>query len=172
MKTNTVLKRTLSTLMAFTLLITAVCGFTAINASAAENEDEIKIVRTISDENATAYIYENGYGTIEFHKTFTKENPLTKIDGVPLKEIIKFDNGGYISYLYSYTNVNPWIYDYGIYVYGHGLSGLFAEGHLSFYDKTGDVYDIILWANKYGGHTVDYNSDDPTVTKVNWWTTL
>ncbi len=170
MKTNIIFKRT-TMFMAFLMLITAVCGFTAINASAAENEDEVKIVRTISDENATAYIDEEGSGTIVFHKTFTKENPLRAIDGVKLSDIIKFDNGGYICYLYSYTNENPWIYDYGMYVWGHGPSGLFAEGHLRFYDETGDDYDIILWRNLYGGHTVDYNSDKPTMTKVTWWST-
>ena len=167
MTKNTVLKRTLTALMAFLMLITAVCGFSATKASAAE----AKIVKTISDENATAYIDEEGSGTIVFHKTFTKENPLRAIDGVKLSDIIKFDNGGYICYLYSYTNENPWIYDYGMYVWGHGPSGLFAEGHLRFYDETGDDYEIILWRNLYGGHTVDYNSEKPTIAKLEWYST-
>ncbi len=172
MTNNTVLKRTLTTLMAFTMLIITVCGFTATKASAAVDK---KLVQTISDENATAYIYEYPDGThggiIELHKTFTKENPLTKINGVKLSEIIKFEDGGFISQFYTYTNVNPWIYDYGVYVYGHGPSGFWAEGHMIFSDETGDDYSLILYLNKYGGHTVDYNSEKPTITKFEWFST-
>ncbi len=172
MTNNTVLKRTLTTLMAFTMLIITVCGFTATKASAAAVS---KLEQTISDENATAYIYECTDGThrgiIELHKTFTKENPLTKINGVKLSEIVKFENGGFISQFYTYTNVNPWIYDYGVYVYGHGPSGFWAEGHMIFSDETGDDYSLILYLNKYGGHTVDYNSEKPTITKFEWFST-
>lgn len=173
MTNNTVLKRSLTALMAFTMLIMAVCGFTGVKASAAT--DNKKLIRTISDQNATAYVYEypdgSQRGTIELHKTFTKENPLIKIDGVRLSEIVRFLDGGYISQFYTYTNENPWIYDYGIYVYGHGPSGFLTEGHLRFYDETGDEYNLILFLNQYSGHTVDYNSDKPTITKFTWWST-
>ena len=64
MTNNTVLKRTLTVFMAFTMLIMAVCGFTGLKASAAEP------VRVISDENATAYIYANGTGYLTLNRTF------------------------------------------------------------------------------------------------------
>ncbi len=171
MKANTVIKRTATMFMAFLMLITAVCSFTATKASA---EVAKKPLQTISDENATAYIYEYPDGSIgglvKLHKTFTKEDPLTKINGVRLSDIIKFEDGGFISQFYTYTNENPWIYDYGIYVYGHGPEGFFKEGHLQFFDETGDNYNIFLYLNKYSGHTVDYNSEKPTVTEFKWWT--
>ncbi len=172
MTNNTVLKRTLTALMAFTMLIMAVCGFTGVKASAAISTG--KLVRTVSDENATAYIYEYPDGSlgglIELHKTFTKENPLTKINGVRLSDIIKFEDGGFISEFYTYNNENPWVYDYGVYVYGHGPESFFSAGHLRFFDETGDEYNILLYLNQYSGHTVDYNSEKPTITEFKWWT--
>lgn len=171
MKTNTIFKRTATMFMAFTMLIMAVCGFTAINASAAENEDEIKIVRTISDENATAYIYENGYGTIELHKAFTKENPLTSIDGVPLKEIMQFDGGGYIDTFYITTNKIQIFYDYIMVVKGCGPSELMKLGQLHFFDESGDDYNMFIFLSSEREHLIQYNSDKPTITRINWWTT-
>lgn len=152
--------------MSFVMLITAVCGFTGVKASA----DEVKPVKTISDENATAYIYENGYGTIKLHKAFTKENPLTSIDGVPLKEIMKFDDGGYIDTFYITTNKIQIFYDYIIVVKGCGPSKTMKLGQLHFVDETADDYNMFIYLSSEREHLIQYNSDKPTITKIDWYT--
>ncbi len=165
MKTNSILKRGIMSLLAFTMLFTAMFGFSATKASAAQP------VRVISDAYATAYINENGSGYIELHKTFTKDDPLTSIDGVKLYDIIRFGENGFISQFYTYDNKDALLYDHGIYVYGHGPENFWRSGHLCFDDESVDEYNLQLWVNKYGSHTVDYNSDKPTITTISWWTT-
>ncbi len=161
MTNNTVLKRTLTSLMAILMLITALCGFTATKASAAT------VVKTISDENATAYIYASGAGYIELHRTFTLDDQLTEIDGVPLKEIIKFCNGGYVDSLYSHLNGNGIIYDHCLAVTGKGPTGLYG-GILRVYDNTNDRYILTLISSKWMAHYVYYNSDKPEICRIEW----
>ncbi len=163
MTNNTVLKRTLTVFMAFTMLIMAVCGFTGLKASAAEP------VRVISDENATAYIYANGTGYLTLNRTFTLDDQLTEIDGVPLKEIITFINGGYIDSIYSHLNGNGIIYDHCLAVTGKAPTGPYG-GTLRIYDATNDRYFLTLLSSKWMAHYVYYNSDKPEVQRIEWFT--
>lgn len=168
MKTNTVLKRALSSLMAFTLLITAVIGFTATKASAAEVWPE----RVISDEYATAEVYSDGTGCITFKDAFANQKALTEIDGVPLKEIIKFGDVGFVDTIYNFEttdNDDGW-YKYQICVDGKGPSGFFTTGFLTFVDKTGDTYGLSFWTRLHEIRHVMYNSANPVLDKVYWCT--
>ncbi len=168
MKTNTVLKRAISTLMAFTLLITAVIGFTATKASAAE----VWVERVVSDEYATAEVYSDGTGCITFKDAFATQEALTAIDGVPLREIIKFGDVGFVDTIYNYEPINDddnW-YKYQICVNGKGPSGFFTTGFLTFVDKTGDTYGLSFWTRLHEIRHVMYNSENPVLDKVYWCT--
>ncbi len=163
MKTNAIFKRTAMLFMSFVMLITAVCGFSATKASAAEG------VRVISDENATAYIYANGDGYLTLKRTFTLDDQLTEIDGVPLKDIIKFVNGGYIDSIYSHLNGNGIIYDHCLAVTGKAPTGPYG-GTIRVYDATNDRYFLTLLSSKWMAHYVYYNSDKPEVQRIEWFT--
>ncbi len=169
MTKNTVLKRSFTALMAFLMLIMAMCGFMATKASA-ETEEEIWVVKRISDQYATAEIYSDGSGTVIFNDAFASLETLTEIDGVPLSDIIKFDGGGCVKKIYNIVDACDPIYDYSICVYGSGPTGFFHAGILKFMDKTGDTYELSIWNPLLDNHHVMYNSDNPTLAELYWYT--
>lgn len=169
MTKNTVLKRSLTALMAFLMFVTAMCGFMATKASA-ETEEEIWVVKRISDQYATAEIYSDGSGTVTFNDAFASLETLTEIDGVPLKEIIKFGDHGYIDCIFNYYKIPNVFFDYYARVTGCGPSGFFSAGFVVFKDKTGDTYTVTLYNPFFNVHGVAYNSDDPTLTELYWYT--
>jgi UDP-2,3-diacylglucosamine pyrophosphatase LpxH len=61
------------------------------------------------------------------------------------------------------------IYQYRLSIDGQGPSG-FASGsfYLAFTDQTGDVYHKSFFWSKRQTLTLDYNSDSPTIVKVQW----
>ena len=146
-------------------------GFSSGKAQAADE-------RVISDEFATAHIYSDGSGYIECHVGFNEEIPLTSINGVALKDIIKFNDGGYIDQFYaedSFTftgyasDIIDYMYPYIIYVHGRGPEGFGSgSGHLHFTDKTNDTYDLSIWRHAEAWHYVKYNSDNSTIVKISW----
>lgn len=164
MKSNTFLKRTLMSLMAFTMLITAMIGFGATKASASTT------VKQITDGTATAYINDDGSGCIYLNRVYTQDDRLTEINGVPLKDIIKFKDGGYISEFYYKHPDQPFFgYAECVYVWGQGPSGLFnGSGYLHFMDKTGDVYNMSIWSSFFNLHYISYNSEHPEIVKISW----
>ncbi len=161
-KGNTFLRRTIMTLMAFVMLITGAVGLNSVKASAAT------LTRVISDEYATAYVYSDGSGHIEFNEAFDGQKELREIKGVPLKDIIQFGNGGYIDTIYNVETSTDYIYSYRVTVHGCGPSGLFNAGFLQFVDKTGDAYELSIWLSIRDLHQVCYNSDNPALTDVYW----
>ncbi len=161
MKTNSIFKRALMSLLAFAMLITSVVGLSAPKVSAATEP------RVISDENATAYIYPNGNGYITLNKVFTDEDPLTEIGGVPLKEIITFVKGGYVDKLWSHLDCNGIIYDNCFCIDGRAPSGLYG-GVVRAIDQTNDRYILTLWSSRWMAHYVYYNSDKPIIQTVEW----
>ncbi len=167
MTNNTALKRTLTSLMAILMLITALCGFTATKASAAET---VTILRTVSDQYATAEVYSDGTGHITFKDAFATQEALQSINGVPLKDIIKFGDGGFIDTIYNVERTDADIYKYQICVNGCGPSGFLTTGFLTFVDKTGDTYGLSFWLTSLNIRHVCYNSDNPTLAEVYWCT--
>ncbi len=167
MKTNSIFKRSIMTLMAFTMLFTAMFGFSTTKASAARTT----LDRVISDEYATAYINTDGSGYMTLNKVYTQDNPLTEIAGVPLKDIIRFDDKtGYVGEIFTYDRTDFRLYDHAIHVVGSGPEKLAWTGHLIFTDESGDYYTLTLWVNAYRHHNVNYDSDQPMIKTIRWYT--
>ncbi len=168
MKIKNLFKKVLATTLAAAAILTATAGFSSKKAEAAS-------VTIFGDENACAYVYEDGSGYIECYKEFTEENPLTEINGVPLKEIITFNDGGYVDEYYNYYFHK----DYGdgltvlsskhtAYVHGCGPEGFFSgSGYLHFTDEKG-TYDYSLWSHDVEWHTFEYESFATMITKISW----
>ena len=162
-------KKVITTLAIAAVAITSIAVLSPKNVQAAQE-------RIISDKNATAHINEDGSGYIELHKTFSYEDQLTSINGTELKDIITFNDGGYIDSFYTtYCGDNydsyyesP-LYDYSIYVHGRGPEGLTSgSGYLHFTDESGDTYNLSIWLHAASSHNVDYNSDQPMIVKISW----
>ena len=61
------------------------------------------------------------------------------------------------------------MYQYIIIATGSGPLGLFGGlGHLYFTDATGDVYYLSLFWYSEMRHTLCFDSDRPTITKIEW----
>ena len=160
-------KKAVVTVFAAATIITAASGFTSLKAEAAS-------MHVIADENACACIREDGSGFIECYKEFTKDDPLTQIDGVALKDIITFNDGGYVdSYYHTYTehrlgkNV-VFQSDETAYIHGCGPEGLFSgSGYVQFTDDYG-TYDTSFWSHDAEWKSVDYKSFSNQITKISW----
>ena len=165
-------KRVVAGLMAVAIAVTAAGGLGARRVQAA-------VERVIADDNATAYIYDDGSGYIEMSCNFTDHYPLTQINGVALKDIITFNDGGYIDTFYTTSNtigtsglrklVIENTYPYKIFVHGCGPEGLFnGAGYLHFTDQTNDTYDLSIWSSSETWHCVRYKSDHHMITRISW----
>ena len=160
-----------SAVLSFALLITATVGLTTIKASAAS-------ARILTDENATVQINADGSGSMTLNKTFDKKHPLTEVAGVPLSEIITFNDGGYIDQFYQETStgfngdggdVITAIYPHTVRVHGRGPSGFFSgSGYLHFTDKTDDTYNLSLFSSITRWHYVRFDSDSSDIVKIAW----
>ncbi len=172
-KKHSLFGKIISAVLAVSMLVTATIGLGSTSASAAS-------AKIFSDDNATVVLNEDGSGVITLNKEFTEENPLTEIAGVPLKEIITFNDGGYIDTFYTkyvgdimhvdpQGGVSSHGYKYAIFVEGCGPSGLTSgSGHLHFTDKEPDTYNLAIWSSLHYSHYVQYNSDDPMIVKIAW----
>ncbi len=173
-KKHSLLGKAISAVLAFSLLVTATIGLSATKASAAS-------AKIFSDEKATVVLFDDGSGSITLNDgyEFTKDNPLTEVAGVQLKDIITFNDGGFIDKYYTdyigdqYTldrdGINESPYNYIIYVTGRGPEGLFnGSGHLHFTDKTNDTYNLAIWSHSYYQHYVRYNSSNHAIKTISW----
>ncbi len=170
-KKHSLLGKIVSAVLAVSMLVTATIGLGSTSASAAS-------AKIFSDENATVVLNEDGSGFITLNKKFTYDDPLTEIAGVPLKEIITFDDGGYIDEFYtefcyhpsgSIADIIDYISPYIIRVHGRGPGGFGSgTGYLHFTDKTNDTYNLSLWSSITRWHYVGYNSKDATIVKIAW----
>lgn len=172
MKINKLFKKTfaIAAIAAVTLSSIVFC-----NAKTVKADD----TRVISDDKATAYINSDGSGYIELKQSFSRDEPLTQIGGVPLKEIITFNDDGYVSEFYTegpsnynWASINQIvrrIYPYMICVDASGPKGFFSgSGHLHFTDEANDTYDLSIWLSGEYGHHVSYNSEKPNIVKISW----
>ena len=170
-KTNNVFRKIIAGVIAAAITLTAAAGFASQRVQAAEE-------RIISDENAVAHINADGSGYIECKKAFDYDNRLTEIDGVALKDIITFNDGGYVDTFYTeeddevtctFVDIYTAIYPYSIHVHGAGPEGFFSgSGYLHFTDESNDTYDLSIWKHSAKWHTVGYGSDQPTIVKISW----
>ncbi len=168
MKIKNLFKKAVASVLTAATILAAVAGFATKKVEAAS-------VRIFFDENACAYIYGDGSGYIECKKEFTKDDPLTEIDGVALKDIITFNDGGYVDEYYDYYEVrqispNITVYSsHTIYVHGCGPEGLFSGyGYLHFTNAKG-TYDLSLWSHDLDWSTLKYNPGiDNRIEKISW----
>jgi hypothetical protein len=173
MKNNKLFTRVIAAAAIAAIALTTVTVASPKNVHAAEITSNESTERIISDENATAHINADGSGYIELNKTFTSDDRLTQIGGVDLKNIITFNDGGYVESFYSFVDSVPCILaafaPNGVIVYGSGPKGFFSgAGHLHFTDKTNDTYNLSIWLHDENFHQVRYSSSDPTITKISW----
>lgn len=77
-------------------------------------------------------------------------------------------NGGACVYGITLTG-SPGTYDYVINVDAQGPSG-FGSGsmYLYFTDETGDRYSLSIYSSTRSTHTVRYNSQKPSIFKIEW----
>ncbi len=146
-----------------------------LTASAEDIDVENGAVLVAQDEYAKAYINVNGRsGYIELSDKFKHKSTLDSIGGKPLKEIIKFYDGGYVDRFYvedihgSCRTIYDFLfsYDYRIAVYGAGPKS--GCGSLRFIDETGDYYDLSIWDTNFNVHYVKFNSSAPKMTYLYW----
>ena len=169
--TNSFAKRAFIAIILVAVTFVTAMSFSSKNVQAAD-------ARVISDAYATAHINADGSGYIECKKSFTKDAPLTSINGVALKDIITFNDGGYIDTIYTSkdteyhgnsSDIVAVLYPYIVHVHGCGPEGFGSgSGHLHFTDETNDTYDLSIWRHAENWHTVRYNSDKSTIVKISW----
>ena len=176
MKNNKLFTKIVAATVIAAVALTSVAVISPKNVQAAEENtasNESVTRRIISDRNATAYINADGSGYIELNKSYTLSDPLTEIGGVALKDIITFNDGGYVDTFYSFTTTEysaiAALAPHCIIVHGSGPKGFFSgAGHLQFTDKTNDTYNLSIWLHEHECHQVRYNSSDPAITKISW----
>ncbi len=173
MKINKLFKKVIAAVTIAAVTIATVTVASPKNVQAAEKT----LKRKIMDNYATAYIYDDGSGYIDFeYYTLTKPGWLTEIAGVPLKDIITFNDGGYIDGISAYYVDDPENADYTldpfanvVYVHGRGPEGLFnGAGYLHFTDESGDTYNLSIWLHMETYHQVRYSSRQPIIRRVSW----
>ena len=170
LKANSIFKKVVAAVVAAAIAIGIAAGFGTQRVQAAEE-------RVISDELATAHIYSDGSGYIETHDTFTARYPLNDIDGVALKDIITFNDGGYVDTIYTavdgsagdISDIYAAIYPYIVCVHGAGPKGFCSgSGYLHFTDESDDTYNLSLWSHAESWHTVRYGSNKHDIVKISW----
>ncbi len=135
---------------------------------AADISEENGQERYYSDKYARAYVAENGDGYIVLNKDICIGQQIDSIGGVPLCEIIQFNNGARV-YSFAYEASKDDAYEYAIHVKGHGAQGLTREGgRLTFTDDGGDTYEMDVLSQLYGDHYLDYDSDTPRIVRIAW----
>ncbi len=175
MKNNRFFTKVIAATAIAAITLTSAAVFSPKNVQAAETTSNESVTgRIISDKNATAHINADGSGYIELNKTYRRDNPLTEIGGVPLKDIITFNDGGYVDAFYTFENsitcAVAALYPHGAVVHAAGPKGFFSgAGHLQFTDKTNDTYNLSIWLHEINDHVVSYGSSNPTITKISWY---
>ena len=173
LKANTLFKKAIAAALAAALAaamaIGIAAGFSTQKVQAAEET-------VISDIDATAHINADGSGYIEFdYRAYSEDEPLVEVGGVPLKDIITFNDGGYIDQFYTeektgdMSDMLALIYPYSVHVHGAGPSGFCSgAGYLHFADESGDSYGLVIWSSSIKWHWVKYNSSKPAIVKLSW----
>lgn len=109
-----------------------------------------------------------GTAVPQYDGKYLEENSALIVDGQEdLSKIITFNDGGCV-YGITLTG-SPGMYDYVVNVDAQGPKGAFSGGgHLRFTDETGDVYKLYIYSSHRSTHTVRYNSEKPSIVKVEW----
>jgi hypothetical protein len=164
----------------FTKVIAAVAvAAITVTSLVAYNPKKVQAAESVTiyqDEYATAYVYADGSGYIKLSESCDLNAPFIEIGGVPLKDIITFNDGGYIAEIYvNYGKNSESLVDIlnpcanSIRVYGRGPEGLFSgAGYLHFTDETNDTYNLSIWLHAEGWHQVKYGSTQPTIKVISW----
>ena len=147
--------------------------------------------------SVTAVVNDDGVsGYIEFRDTaddsiYSEDRPLTSIGGTPLKDIIKFKNGGYVESFWLDDGpliMHPcWFAGYSdrlkYYVKAAGPKGWGSgSGYLKFYDWWGDYkeredsFELKIWSSSLKTHEVtEYYAcwapsfdPKPTCKRIEW----
>lgn len=114
------------------------------------------------DNNAKATVNDNGEsGKIELkNRSITS---LSEIDGTPLKDIVKFCNGGYVSkFTFSYVQTYWWLPNHMTFeAYGAGPKGVFEGAGLVLFNDGFDDYYLNIFNSSPSSHVVrDYYYDN------------
>ena len=163
------MRKTLKKLLAGAFLgavvLTSVFGATGHKTYAATTRDDGCIVY----EDSYAKAVSNpalGCGYIEA-KEDKEINNLNEIEDTSLRNIMTFINGGCVT-KYKRVNHPSNYFEYEMVLNGYGPTGFLTRGIVTFYDMTGDYYEVSLYDSSYKEHSVLFNSDIPTIVKVTW----
>jgi hypothetical protein len=86
-----------------------------------------------------------------------------------LEGCIQANDGGCVYGVSLSSGSFEGIYRYRLSIDGQGPSGLFSGSmYLAFTDRTGDVYRKSFFSHDRHTLTLDYNSRDPTIVRVQW----
>jgi len=86
-----------------------------------------------------------------------------------LTSIVRFNDGGCVYHIRLIEHPIGIPYKYRIEVNASGPVGMFSgSGYLRFTDATEDKYHLSIFSKERKWHTVDYNSKDPRIVKIEW----
>lgn len=106
--------------------------------------------------------YKKYNGTSEYWYVYTDEEYILDIPNDPRVSILNelYDNFKIISIGVRHTGFS--IYDWNVYLYRESKNRL----KFKFYDETNDYYNLDMFSR--GMHDVGYNSDKPTIIKLEY----
>lgn len=118
------------------------------------------VERVYEDLDATATVYDDGSGELVLHTFEDYEginHALTSVAGTPLKEIITFNDGGYVSSIYNTRRkADFWDMIHGpincvvkYFITGAGPKGLFnGSGYVTATTYGGTTKKVSFWSSK------------------------
>ena len=96
-------------------------------------------------------------------------NALVLNGSTALNGCIQANDGGCVYGITLASGSFEGIYAYRLSIDGQGPSGLWSGSmYLAFTDRTGDTYRKSFFLSERQTLTLDYNSDDPTIVKIQW----
>ena len=170
MKIKRNLKKLVAGLFLAAVVFTSVFTFSSRDAHAETYQTRYGNM-IYSDEYATAFVEDGGRkGTICLDTDTVQKVgwTLDNIDGVALKDIIKYDNG-YVDRIdmnYASQSTDITWRNYTIRVHGRGPET--SSLGLAFQDSEPDTYHLSLYSTTVKCHYVSFNSSNPQITKISW----
>lgn len=95
---------------------------------------------------------------------YEKYTSITNINGIPLKDIIRFKDGGYVSKISFYTTEGAYT---SINVFASGPDGFWDYGSLKFTDEEKEEYSLSIWRKAEDKHYVTYDKN-VKIVRIEW----
>ena len=141
----------------------------------------VRITAKVNADGQSGYIeFADGLVRTNMHNG---DRRLSDIGGTPLKDIIKFNDGGYVESIYfGYDTLIPvlhpctflgWDQALRCHAVAAGPKGLFSgRGYLHFEDQFGESYELSIWSSSLKDHEVsayyDRFKEHTYINKITW----